>query len=126
MSNTEISQEQNINNKGILLSSLTNITDKYEIIHPGIVTGRSIRSMSAINSILSSLSGIFGGRQNWTGIESILDKARDEAIDHMVENAQSYSPDAILGINIELSEIASGKSNALLVCTVTGTMCRKV
>jgi len=29
--------------EGILLSTQTNIPNQYEIIHPGIVTGRSIR-----------------------------------------------------------------------------------
>jgi len=82
--------------------------------------------MNVINSILSSISGIFGGRQNWTGIEDILDKARDEAIHHIVDNSSTYNPDAILGVTIELSELASAKSNALLICTVTGTMCKKV
>lgn len=113
-------------NKGILLSTLNDNTGKYNIIHPGIITGRSIRSMNIINSMLSSVSRIFGGKQNWTGVEDLLDTVRDEAINHMIEKSLPYEPDAIMGIFIELSEIASSRSDALLVCTVTGTMCRKI
>lgn len=113
-------------NKGILLSTLNDNTGKYNIIHPGIITGRSIRSMNIINSMLSSVSRIFGGKQNWTGVEDLLDTVRDEAINHMIEKSLQYEPDAIMGIFIELSEIASSRSDALLVCTVTGTMCRKI
>ena len=113
-------------NSNILLSSLMNIPDNYKVIYPGIVIGRSIRSMSMVTSLLSSLSTIMGGKQDWTGVEEILDNVYKEAIQHLIENASEYSPDAIFGISIEISEIASAKSNALLVCTVTGTMCKSL
>ena len=110
----------------ILLSSLSFLPTNYELIHPGIVTGRSIRSIGTINSFLSGISRFTGSKQNWTGVEKILDTTRDEAINHLIEKAQQYSADAIFGLNIELSEIASGTSNALIVCSVSGTMCRKL
>ena len=113
-------------NSNILLSSLMNIPDNYKVIYPGIVIGRSIRSMSMVTSLLSSLSTIMGGKQDWTGVEEILDNVYKEAIQHLIENASEYSPEAIFGISIEISEIASAKSNALLVCTVTGTMCKSL
>ena len=114
-----------IDNKGILLSTLQDHSGQYKVIHPCVVTGRSIRSINLINSMLSSVSRIFGGKQDWTGVEDLLDTVRDEAVNHMIEKALSYEPDAILGIFIELSEIASSRSDALLVCTVTGTMCKE-
>ena len=110
----------------VLLSTLTNLPNNYKIISPGIITGRSIRSMGIVNSLLSGLSSIVGSKQNWTGIEEILDNVRKEALDEMIDRSKEYNPDAIFGINIELSEISSGKSNALLVCTVSGTMCKNI
>ena len=110
----------------VLLSTLANLPSNYTIISPGIITGRSIRSMGIVNSLLSGLSSIVGSKQNWTGIEEILDNVREEALREMIERSTQYNPDAIFGINIELSEISSGKSNALLVCTVSGTMCKHI
>jgi uncharacterized protein YbjQ (UPF0145 family) len=113
-------------NDNILLSSLSNLPDNYEILYPGIITGRSIHSLGTITSFLSGLSRFTGSKQNWTGVEKKLDEVRDEAIEHLIKKSKQYSPDAIFGLNIELSEIASGSSNALLVCSVAGTMCRKI
>ena len=113
-------------NYNILLSSLSNLPDDYEIIYPGIITGRSIRSIGTITSFLSTISRFTGSKQNWTGVEKLLDQTRDEAIEHLMTQAKQYSPDAIFGLNIELSEIASGTSNALIVCSVAGTMCKKI
>ena len=109
----------------ILLSSLMNLPNNYEVIQPGIITGQSIRSMSIINSFLTSVSSFIGTKQDWTGVEKILDNVRKEALEHLIKNTEPYLPDAIFGINIEFSEISLGKSNGLLVCSITGTMCRK-
>lgn len=112
-------------NKKILLSSISNLPSDYEIINPGLVMGRSIRSLGVITSLLSGLSRFIGTKQDWTGVENILDTVRDEAIAHMIEKTVDNC-DAIFGVSVELSEIASGQSNALLVCTVSGTMCKKI
>ena len=117
----------NINNISILERNIfENLPDDYEIIYPGIITGRSIRSIGTITSFLSTISRFTGSKQNWTGVEKLLDQTRDEAIEHLMTQAKQYSPDAIFGLNIELSEIASGTSNALIVCSVAGTMCKKI
>ena len=112
-------------NKKILLISISTLPSNYEIINPELVMGRSIRSLGIITSALSGLSRFIGTKQDWTGVENILDTVRDEAISHMIQKNNKWLW-CNFGVSVELSEIASGQSNALLVCTVSGTMCKKL
>ena len=80
--------------------------------------------MNMINSFLSSLSGIFGGKQDWTGVEKLLDEVREDAEKHLLEIATKYGADMIIGTNFEVSEL--GQKNSLLICTITGTMIKRI
>jgi uncharacterized protein YbjQ (UPF0145 family) len=107
----------------IIISTQTDVPENYEVIAPGMIIGRSIRSMNMINSFLSGLSGIFGGKQDWTGVEKLLDEVREDAEKHLVEIANSNGADMIIGTNVEISEL--GQKNSLLICTMTGTMIKR-
>lgn len=108
----------------IIISTQTDVPKNYKVILPGIIVGRSIRSMNMINSFLSGLSGIFGGKQDWTGVEKLLDEVREDSQNHLLEIANKYNADMIIGTKIEISEL--GKRNSLLICTMTGTMIKKI
>lgn len=120
---TQYKRKSKKGGSSIIISTQTDVPENYEVIAPGMIIGRSIRSMNMINSFLSGLSGIFGGKQDWTGVEKLLDEAREDAEKHLVEIANSNGADMIIGTNVEISEL--GQKNSLLICTMTGTMIKR-
>ena len=95
---------------------------KYDIL--GIVTGLSIRSMSIIVHFLGDVTSIFGAKQKASGVQEELEKAREEAINEMVEKARKMGADDIIGIDVQMSEISRDRS-AFLVVSAVGTCVKK-
>ena len=91
--------------------------NKYESI--GLVTGISVRSLSFFRRLLGGLQTIFGGKMEL--FEEKLVEARVEAIQNMISRAKKMEADEVIGVNVEMSEIASGRSDAFLVCSCYGT-----
>ena len=120
---TKVKRKSKKGGSSIIISTQTDVPDNYEVISPGLIVGRSIRSMNMINSFLSSLSGIFGGKQDWTGVEKLLDEAREDAQNHLLEIANRNGAEMIIGTTVEVSEL--GQKNSLLICTITGTMIKR-
>ncbi|PKK90688.1 MAG: hypothetical protein CVV64_07340 [Candidatus Wallbacteria bacterium HGW-Wallbacteria-1] len=81
-----------------------------------LVTGSAVISMDYFKKIAASIKGIFGGR---IGVfESLLDRARREAILRMKDNAGDC--DMILNIRLETCSIGKSASNG------NGTGCVEV
>ncbi len=99
-----------------------NDNDKYQIL--GIVTGLSIRSMSAIMHLIGDVTSIFGMKQNTSGVQGELEKAREEAINEMIDKAKQMGADDIFGIDVQMSEISRDRS-AFLVCSAVGTAMKR-
>lgn len=77
------------------------------------VTGSVVISIDYFKSFLASLRGIFGGRIE--AYESLLDRARREAVLRMKEEAVSWGASEVVHLRLETSCIASqGGENSRL------------
>ena len=77
----------------------------------GIVEGNTIRARSIFRDILAVLKNIIGGEiEEYT---KLLAESRDQAVDRMVEQAESLGADAILDMRFSTSEIMSGAAEIL-------------
>ncbi len=81
----------------------------------GIVTGMSIRTRGALGRLLAGLEALVGGRSESYIAE--LKKARDEALQDLVREAEARGANAVVGIDFETSEVLEG----FIVVTATGT-----
>jgi uncharacterized protein YbjQ (UPF0145 family) len=77
----------------------------------GVVRGIVVRSRSIVGNIGASLQALFGG--NITLYTSLCDRARSDAYDLMVAQAQGLGANAILGMRYESNEIMAGITEVL-------------
>ena len=81
----------------------------------GIVTGIAPRTRGMGGKILASIQSLFGGEVS--AFTSEMEKARQEAIDRMVSKAKALGANAVIGVDIETSEIFQG----VVLISATGT-----
>lgn len=76
-----------------------------------LVSGSIVISVDYFKRFVASLRNIIGGRV--TSYESLLDRARREAILRMKEQAKSQGGSMIFNVKIETSSISKGRKNAI-------------
>lgn len=77
----------------------------------GIVRGIVVRSRSIVGSIGASFQTIFGG--NITLYTSLCERARRDAYERMLAEAEALGANAIVGMRYDATEIARGISEVL-------------
>jgi uncharacterized protein YbjQ (UPF0145 family) len=85
--------------------TLKNVTNQGEIAQSKLVAGSVVISVDYFKRILAGLRAIVGGRIQ--SYETLLDRARREAVLRMKE--QVRSTDMILNLRIETSSISKGR-----------------
>ncbi|MCP8317969.1 MAG: YbjQ family protein [archaeon] len=81
----------------------------------GVVTGLTPRTRGVGGKFVAGIQSILGGEVS--AFTSELEKARIEAIERAKENARRMGANAIVGLDIETSEVFEG----VVVISVTGT-----
>ena len=84
----------------------------------GVVTGLSPRTRGWGGVLHAGLQSIMGGEI--TAFTSEIEKARAEAVDRAIEQARSKGANAIVGLDLETSDVGSGDMSVLLI-SATGT-----
>jgi uncharacterized protein YbjQ (UPF0145 family) len=73
----------------------------------GLVTGSVVVSLDYFKRFLATLRGIAGGRV--TAYESLLDRARREAVLRLKDEAMRLGYDAVFNVRLETSRLASAR-----------------
>lgn len=76
-----------------------------------LVTGSVVISVDYFKTVAAGLRGLFGGRVG--AYESLLDRARREAILRMQEEAQSLGAEAVFNLKFETSRIGQNAGQGL-------------
>ena len=76
-----------------------------------LVEGNVVISIDYFKRFIAGLRNIFGGRV--TSYESLLDRARREAVLRMKEEAQKLNAELVFNIKLETSSIYKGKGNSV-------------
>jgi len=92
----------------MILTNLESVPGKSITRHLGLVSGSTVRAKHAGRDIMAGLKNIFGGELK--GYTELLQESREEAINRMVEQAQSIGANAILNIRFSTSSITQGAS----------------
>jgi uncharacterized protein YbjQ (UPF0145 family) len=91
---------------------------KYDIM--GTCIGSSVLAMSALRRLAMGFTGIFGAKQNFTGIEERFDRIINESLQHLENKAKLAGADAVIGVQYNISEM--GQSDSVICCSSIGTM----
>lgn len=87
----------------------------------GLVTGEAILGANVFRDLFASIRDIVGGRSG--AYEEELRKAKDIAIDEMIQQAQALGANAIVGVDLDYETIGGGSGNMLMV-SASGTAVR--
>lgn len=91
----------------------------------GLVSGIQVKSMNIFTDILTGFANLVGtGKKDWTKVQELYDRAREEAIDAMIADAPQGTTD-IIGVRIDVSELSRGQGQGMLVVAAYGTAIAK-
>ena len=79
--------------------------------HLGIVQGSTVRSKHVGKDILAGLKNIVGGEL--TSYTELLQEARDEATQRMIEQAKSIGANAVINVRYSTASITTGAAEIL-------------
>ncbi|SDJ84166.1 Uncharacterized conserved protein YbjQ, UPF0145 family [Halovenus aranensis] len=77
----------------------------------GIARGNTVEARNVGRDITQSIRNLTGGELK--AYSELLTKAREEALDRMVTDAESMGADAVVNVRLESSEISQGGSEVL-------------
>ena len=83
----------------------------------GIVTGVSPRTRGVLGRFIASVETMFGGEVKAFTTE--IEKARMEAVERMKDKAISMGANAVVGVDLETSDLGLGAG--IIVISATGT-----
>jgi uncharacterized protein YbjQ (UPF0145 family) len=90
----------------VLLSNIEEVPGKTIIEFYGVVTGSTVRAKHLGRDIAAALKNIIGGELK--GYTELLNDAREQAIQRMVEQAESVGANAVVNIRFSTSSVAQG------------------
>jgi uncharacterized protein YbjQ (UPF0145 family) len=72
----------------------------------GVVTGSTVRAKHVGRDLMASFKNLVGGELK--GYTELLQEARQEALDRLIEQAQAMGANAVVNIRFSTSSIAQG------------------
>jgi len=102
----------------MLVTTTNNIEGKKITQYFGLVSGESIMGANLFKDFLAGIRDIVGGRS--ATYEKELRRAKDIAIEEMVQQAESMGANAVVAVDLDYETISSGSTNMLMV-TASGT-----
>lgn len=97
-------------NKSLITTS--NSLEGYKITKQlGLVRGITVRSRSIVGNLAGGFMTLFGGKS--AIYTELCEKAREEALNLMIEHAQELGANAIIAMRYDANEVMSGLTEVL-------------
>ncbi|MCD6541508.1 YbjQ family protein [Candidatus Bipolaricaulota bacterium] len=99
-----------------MLITTTEEVPGYEIIEIlGLVRGNTVRARHLGRDVLAGLRNVVGGEI--TEYTEMLSKAREEAVQRMISQAEELGADAVVGVRFATSQTMAGAAEILVYGT---------
>lgn len=85
----------------------------------GMVSGDAILGANVFKDFMAGIRDIVGGRS--MAYENELQKAKQLAIDEMLEEAHRLGANAVVGVDLDFETIRTGSGGGMLMVSVSGT-----
>ncbi len=92
----------------IILTNIESVPGRTIQEHYGLVSGNTVRAKHLGRDIAASFKNLVGGELK--GYSELLQEARNEAINRMVEQARALGANAVVNIRFSTSAITQGAS----------------
>jgi len=90
----------------MLLSNIESIPGQQIVAHYGLVSGNTVRAKHVGRDFAAGLKNIVGGELK--GYTELLEDARQEAVNRMVQQAQALGANAVVNVRFSTSAITQG------------------
>lgn len=103
----------------MLVSTTPNIEGRKITNYLGMVSGEAILGANIFKDLFAGIRDIVGGRSG--AYEKELRKAKDIAIEEMVEEATRLGANAVIGVDLDYETISLSKGGNMLMVSASGT-----
>ena len=95
----------------MILVTTEHVPGQQETASLGLVRGSSIRARHLGKDIMATFRNMAGGEV--LEYSKLLGESREQAIDRMIEEADSWGADAIIGVRVQTSMVMQGAAEML-------------
>ena len=103
----------------MLVLTTPNIEGKKIVRYLGLVSGEAILGANIFKDFFASIRDIVGGRS--AAYEKELRKAKEIAINEMIEEAKALGGNAVLAVDLDYETIGIGQGGNMLMVSASGT-----
>ena len=103
----------------MIVSTTPTIEGKRMAQYLGLVSGEAILGANLFKDLFAGIRDIVGGRSG--AYEEELRKAKQIAIDEMVEQARALGANAVVGVDLDYETIGIGSGGNMLMVSASGT-----
>lgn len=103
----------------MIVSTTDNIEGRKAVKYHGLVAGEAILGANIFKDFFASIRDIIGGRS--ASYESELKKAKDIAMQEMIQQAKDLGANAIIGVDLDYETISPGQGTAMMMVSANGT-----
>lgn len=103
----------------MILSTTPEIPGRRIVRSLGLVRGNTIRARALGRDIMAVMRAIAGGEV--TEYTKMMAESREQAIDRMIEEAESLDADAVVGLRFQTAYVMSGAAEILCYGTAVQT-----
>lgn len=85
----------------------------------GLVTGEAILGANVFRDFFAGIRDVLGGRSG--SYEKVLRRAKQEAIEDMLDQARGLGANAVVGVDLDYETIQVQDGGSMLMVSVSGT-----
>lgn len=102
----------------MIVTTTDQVDGKQVSEYTGIVSGEAILGANLFKDFFAGIRDVVGGRSG--AYEKEFRKAKEAALDDMIENAKELGADAVIGVDLDY-EVIGGDQKTMLMVSANGT-----
>ena len=103
----------------VLVTTTPSVEGRRIVAYKGLVGGDAILGANMFRDFFAGIRDILGGRSG--SYEKVLRKAKQEAIDDMMEMAREQGANAVVGVDLDYETIQIQEGGSMLMVSASGT-----
>ena len=98
----------------MIVTTTDGIEDRKIRTYLGIVAGEAVMGTNVFRDFFAGIRDVVGGRSG--SYEKELKKAKEVALEEMIEQAQELGADAVIAVDLDYEHLGSEGKSMLMVC----------
>jgi uncharacterized protein YbjQ (UPF0145 family) len=107
----------------MLITTTPQVDGKRIKAYLGLVSGEAIMGADIFKDLFAGIRNIVGGRA--AAYEQELRRAKDIALEEMVQNAQSLGANAVVGVDLDYETLGQGGNMLMVSASGTAVKCEE-